>query len=167
LGDERGELRGDVDQHAAQPLAGGGREVAGLALPEHADPPVVERGLRQRAGAGPAVQVRLDGGEHVVDDLVEQVVLAAEVTVQRGGSDGDGVGDVGHGDLGVALAREQLGRGVEDQSPPVAGPRAAGGEGCHRAAAWASRRRSRSWCLRILPDGVRGIAPTTKSCGIL
>jgi hypothetical protein len=104
----------------------GGWEVAGLALPEHADLPVVERGLCQLAGAGHAVPVRLDVGEHVVDDLVEQVLLAAEVAVQGGRPDGDGVGDVGHGHLGVAVAREQVGGGGDDQLPPVAGSGAAG-----------------------------------------
>ena len=99
--------------------------MARLALPEHADSPVVERGPGERAGTGHALNVGADLRQHVQDDVVQQVVLAAEVAVQRRRSDRDGVGDARHRHLSVAVARKQLGSGGHDQAPPVARSRAA------------------------------------------
>ena len=57
--------------------------------------------------------------EVLVAHGLDEVVLVLEMVVDRGGGVLDGVGDAPHGDAVVALAREQVARGVEDLPPDL------------------------------------------------
>ena len=65
--------------------------------------------------AGDALEPLHLGREGLGHDLVETVELGLEVVIQRGRADAQGRGDVRPLAVLVALAAEQLGRGVEDR----------------------------------------------------
>ena len=118
--------RADVPMHADQHLLGDQQAIAqDLPLGE------VERRL-QHGGerlrevlvlAGDALEPLHLGLERLGHDLVEAVELGLEVVIQRGRADTEGCGDVRPLAVLVALAAEQLGRGLEDRRSLAAGRR--------------------------------------------
>ncbi len=149
-----------VDEH----VPALGREVARLPVPEQAGPSVGPGDRREPTDGlldrqvGRAVE---DLDRRVVvgrDRLEEEIFLAGEVPVDRGRPHGDGIGDVGHPDLRVALSGEEFGRRSEDERPSVARTGAAGR--CARVL----NRRHRSQSTRpTCPDHRSLIAETSCS----
>src|SRR4051794_8012348 len=89
-------------------------------------PQAAVRALHQAADLllpGPLEGVRLSLGNRGVDHRVEQLVLAAEVAVQRHGADAEVVGEAAHAERLEPVAVEQLERGGGDllRGEPCAG----------------------------------------------
>jgi hypothetical protein len=72
-----------------------------------------------RVGGPRRQQGREEPREVLLAQRPHQVVLVLEVVVDRGGGVLDGLRDASHGDLVVALAREQVPGRVEDLAPDL------------------------------------------------